>query len=821
MKACSYQFLIILAFLLLLAACSTTSHLPEGEILYTGVKDITYPQDRKHKKKSSKDSTGVIVAIAESVQRVDEVLSGKSPLLPDSTALASTPAVDKEEARKELQALEIAREEVNAVLEYAPNNALFGDAYHRTPFPMGLWAYNRYVNRTSALSRWMFKSFASQPVLVSTVNPATRIKVATNTLHNYGFFQGKVTYELHPYGKRKAKIGYQVSPGKVFRLDSIAYAGFPAQADSMIQATRKRSLLRSGDPFNVLNLTGEQSRLESLFRGEGYYFYRASYATYKADTVMRPYKVQLVMTPQAKIPPFVTRRWYIGNLHVHMTKQDTDTTRHALRLRHTRFDYNGDKIPLRPGVWFRNVAHRPGSLYRQADQDKTQELLSSLGVFSQYNVNYVPRDTTMKGDTLDVHIYATLDKPYMSNLEMNITEKNSDRISPGLSFSLQRKNVFRGGELLDWKIYGSYEWRTHHDHLKGSNFFNSYEVGSVLSLNFGHILFPGFSLRSFRFPTQTRISVNADWMNRTQYYNLFSLGLDVAYSWKKHSTTTHEFIPFSLYYDKLLSYSTRFDSIMQENPALYISMRDRLVPSMKYTVTYQSASRHRNALWWQLSIKEAGNVTSALFALAGQPFSRQDKQLFRNPFAQYIRIASELHNNFRITQKHRIVTRLSAGLLYAYGNSEVAPYSDQFFVGGANSVRAFTIRTVGPGHYASPRNKYSYMDQTGDVKLEANVEYRFPLMGSLNGAVFLDAGNVWLLRDDPARPGGKFRLSSVFRDMALGTGAGLRYDMDFLVLRLDWGIALHDPANNEKKGFYNISRFKDGMALHFAIGYPF
>ena len=199
---------------------------------------------------------------------------------------------------------------------------------------------------------------------------------------------------------------------------------------------------------------------------------------------MRPYKVQLVMTPQAKIPPFVTRRWYIGNLHVHMTKQDTDTTRHALRLRHTRFDYNGDKIPLRPGVWFRNVAHRPGSLYRQADQDKTQELLSSLGVFSQYNVNYVPRDTTMKGDTLDVHMYATLDKPYMSNLEMNITEKNSDRISPGLSFSLQRKNVFRGGELLDWKIYGSYEWRTHHDHLKGSNIFNSYEVGSVLSLNF-------------------------------------------------------------------------------------------------------------------------------------------------------------------------------------------------------------------------------------------------------------------------------------------------------------------------------------------------
>ena len=180
-----------------------------------------------------------------------------------------------------------------------------------------------------------------------------------------------------------------------------------------------------------------------------------------------------------------------------------------------------------------------------------------------------------------------------------------------------------------------------------------------------------------------------------------------------------------------------------------------------------------------------------------------------------------MHNNFKISQNTRLVTRLAAGIVYSYGNSDVAPYSDQFFVGGANSVRAFTIRSIGPGHYTTEKTKYSYMDQTGDIKLEANIEYRFPLFGSLQGAVFLDAGNVWLLREDEKRPGGKFKLSRFFNDLAVGTGAGLRYDLEFLVLRFDLGIAIHDPADTHKSGYYNINKFKDGLALHFAIGYPF
>ena len=161
-----------------------------------------------------------------------------------------------------------------------------------------------------------------------------------------------------------------------------------------------------------------------------------------------------------------------------------------------------------------------------------------------------------------------------------------------------------------------------------------------------------------------------------------------------------------------------------------------------------------------------------------------------------------------------------AGIAYSYGNSTVVPYSDQFYVGGANSVRALTIRTVGPGRFVSRERKYSYMDQTGDLKLEGNIELRFPMFGSLSGALFADAGNVWLIRSDETRPGGSFHLPDFAQDLALGTGVGIRYDLDFIVVRLDLGVALHDPAS-QHSGYFDTGRLSDRFALHFAIGYPF
>ncbi|HCE48055.1 MAG TPA: hypothetical protein DEQ84_05310 [Prevotellaceae bacterium] len=820
---------VILLSAAMLMSCSTTDKLQDGETLYTGIGSIMYMDKGEKTKKNQADSAGVIRAIADAAEQVDQIVKGgleHTGNVADNkkTELSKEErAVEKARQRADAEALETAATEVNAVLEYAPNNSLFGSSYHRAPFPTGLWAYNAFSGKQSGFSKWMYKTFAGNPVLISTVNPATRIKVATNTLHNYGYFRGKVDYDiLHDKGnEKKAKINYYITTGKVYRLDSIAYKNFPERTDSLIRRNMKETYLHKGDAFSVVNLSNEQTRLEKLFRNQGYYYYKANFATYKADTLMKPYKVQLVMQPKKALPPFVNKPWYIRRTVISVYNNENDSLTQTRKHRSLAFNFNGKKSPLHPIVWLQNIAHRPGSLYRQSDEEKTQEMLSSLGIFSQLNISYVRQDTTSLCDSLDLHIDAVLDKPYASDFEMNVTEKNSERIGPGLSWSLQRKNAFRGAELVNFKIYGSYEWRTTGETSAKDKFFNSYNLGTQLSFDFPRIIFPGISRRQFRFSTSTSFVLTADWLNRAGYFNLFSSGFSVKYGWNKTKTSKHELTPFSLTYDKLINSTQEFDSIMQVNPVLYVSMRNRFVPSMQYVYTYVSGENHRNPLWWQVTIKEAGNFTSAVYALAGKEFGEKNKNLFGNPFAQYLKISTELHNTFRIHREYKFVTRLMAGAIWSYGNSTVAPYSDQFFVGGANSVRGFTIRTIGPGSYYAPHSKYSYMDQTGDIKLEGNIEFRFPLFGSLYGAAFLDAGNVWLMREDEMRPGGKFRLSNLFEELALGTGMGLRYDMDFLVLRLDLGVALHDPANRHKSGYYNIGKFKDGLALHFAIGYPF
>jgi outer membrane protein assembly factor BamA len=231
--------------------------------------------------------------------------------------------------------------------------------------------------------------------------------------------------------------------------------------------------------------------------------------------------------------------------------------------------------------------------------------------------------------------------------------------------------------------------------------------------------------------------------------------------------------------------------------------------------------RNAHPSWWQTTLASAGNVTSVLYRLGGEPFNKQGKTLWGVPFAQYVKLNSEYRYKYRIDRNNTIATRVAAGVICSYGNSTAAPYTEMFYAGGANSVRAFTSRSIGPGGTVPQNNKYAFIDQVGDVRFEANLEYRFRILGNIHGATFLDAGNVWMLRKEESRPLAQFQLKNFPKQLALGTGVGLRYDMDFLVFRLDLGIGLHAPYDTGKSGYYNIPRFKDGLALHFAIGYPF
>lgn len=828
--ACALSFALVA--ILFMSSCSTTSNIPEDEQLYTGIKSIDY-KGVKRSSKAENDSAGIIKSIADAARTVDNLLNSKNAGVKDLLELAGKSdtlsekerrIADKQKRTADAKAWENASEEVDGVLAYPPNASLFGSSSLRHPLPMGLWFYNGFVNSKSFIGKWLFKNFSQKPKYISMVNPELRARVATNTLHNYGYFHGDVSYEVLPYSNnRKAKVKYYVTPRDVFRFDSIAYLNYPPEIDSLIHCKKEWSkrLLHRGDQFSASKISEEKTRLRNLFRNNGYFYFNPDYTVFSADTFAIPGKVQMRIQPAKNIPDNAKRKWYYGKKIVYINATPGDTTLKHVTRGDFEFYYPGRRIPLHSSLWKQNVFSMRGKPYSYLEQSFTTSKLSSLQVFSSIDMNYFPRDTTGASDTLDVYLFAKLDKPYESEFNMNVTAKSNDQVGPGASFEIAKRNAFRAGEKLSFIIYGSYEWETQTRRHERNDLLNSYELGSSIGVEFPTLFMPWIDNSKIFFPSSTKFTLSGDWMNRSGYFNMTKWGLDMTYNWRPSRHVTHSLSIFSLDYNRIFKKSARFDSVMNANPALFVSMRNQFIPAISYSFTYSSTRRALNPVWWQTTVKESGNLISGIYALSGRKFNEENKSFLGNPFAQFVKLTTELHKTFTINPTFKFATRFFAGVIYSYGNSSVAPYSEQFSSGGANSIRAFTVRSIGPGRFHSQESKYSYIDQTGDIKLEANAELRFKLFGSLYGATFLDAGNIWLMRKDEKRPHGRLSGSDFLESIALGTGAGLRYDMEFLVLRLDLGVALHAPYETSQKGYYNIEKFTDGLSLNFAIGYPF
>ena len=766
------NYISYLLLCLLCWSCSTTKNLPEGAVLYTGISKIE-------------------------IQNEDVSEAGRSTV-----------------------------EELEAALDYPPNNALLGSSSVRVPFPFGLWVYNAFVNKEGKLSRWIFNKLAAKPVLISTVNPDVRIKVVRNLLNEYGYFNGATAYELVPDKKdpRKAKIAYQITMNPPYTIDSIYYVPMRNRVDSLLPRVSGERLIRKGDNFNVVRLQEERERIADRLRDNGYYYFRPEYMLYQADTTITPGKVSLRVVRKEGMSRNAFIPWKLGKIDFYLHGYRNEPPTDSIRYKDLTIHYEG-KLRVRPSALYNRLYFRPGDRYSQTQQERSQTALARLGVFRYSEFQYAPRDTMRRQDTLDLRINTVYDLPLDGELELNVTAKSNDQVGPGAVFSVTKRNMFGGGETFGVKLRGSYEWQTGNKLDAGGSKINSYELGLSTTLTFPRLLFPTLGKRDLNFPATTTFRIYADQMNRARFFKMLSFGGDASYEFQPSATSHHSVTPFKLAYNLLQHTTAEFDSIADNNKALMKSLQDQFVPSMSYTYTYDDSpiTTKRHHVWLQGSITQAGLLMDAAYAIAGKAFDKEGKKLFGNPFAQFIKGTVEARYNYQLGEKQRLVGRIMAGAIYSYGNARTAPYNEQFYVGGANSVRAFTIRSIGPGRYyqSSEENKYAYIDRTGDLKFEANLEYRFPIMGDLHGATFLDCGNIWLLREDPDRPGGRLKAGHFFKDLALGTGFGFRYDMDFLVIRFDVGIGLHLPYETGKSGYYNLPRFKDGMGYHFAIGYPF
>ena len=777
---------IYLFCVLFLVSCSMTKNIPEGDQLFTGLKAITYDDSVKHED------------------------------------FAQT------------------QEEVEAALATAPNGAIFGSSYYRLPFSWRVSVWNKYHDKDSKFAKWMTKNLGKQPVLMSWVNPELRAQVAQGVLRNNGYFNGQVGYDIiQRKNPKTAKIAYDVHPGRLYRLDSIGYFDFPADADTLIRATLDEATIHKGDPFVVSRLDAERQRISTLLRNNGFYYYQPSYASFLADTFVVDGKAQLQLRMAKDIPVEATHKWYIGRVNINMKKTMMEQPTDSIRGRFFTVRFSGKKPPIRTRVLMADMKLRPRQLFSYDNYQQSVAKINAMGLFSMTDFTFTPRDTTAACDTLDLTLNCVFDKPWDHYIEGNFNVRTIGRMGPELRMGVTRRNAFRGGELIDINIHGSYEWSTH-----GGSTMNNYEYGADASIEFPRIIAPFFGgnrvrrdkqgniIRRRRFYTTptTLAKASTDVIYRPSYYKMHVVSGEWTYRWKTSAQSTHEFSPLTVKYQFMNSKTDAFDTIMLKNPYLLASMEDYFTPEMRYTYTYTSPSGLLHPIRWETTLAESGNLVSLAYLVKGDSWNEKDKKLFKNPYSQFLKIETDFTKTWTLDSKSSLVAHLNVGYIHPYGNSNWVPMTEMFYAGGANSIRAFSVRGVGPGAFPNLDNTtYGYIFQNGNAKFVTNLEYRRQLFGNLYGAVFLDAGNVWYTDAtfggdesfDKIFERGRLRLSNFLNELALGTGAGIRYDLGFLVLRLDWGLALHVPYDTEKSGYFNIDGFKGNHTLHFAIGYPF
>lgn len=757
------RYIYIAAVAAVLAACSTTARIPADEVLYTGVKKVEMAED--------------------------------SVKIPPALTSAVKEAVD-----------------------VAPNNywKLLGWHY---PFPLGLWVYNNWPNPEKGLRHWLYEKLVAEPVLVSDVRPEVRTRMIEQILDNNGYFRGTATYELvKGRNKKKAKILYTVNPGPAFPVDTVMLLPDSTALYSLIDSlARTDDYLSMKSPrFSVDSLANARKRITNSLRNRGYYFFQPDYIEYLADSLENPGKIALKVDMASNAPKFALQPYRTGKVTIRVNRSQGGGKPDTVKLsRSTLIQMMPSR--LRRRIFDENVTFRPGRTFSVRNMDRTQANLARLGIFSGIEINARPDTSARDSRVLDVDIDCTFDTPLETSLEVNASSKSNSYIGPGLTFGVTNKNIFGGGEQLSVKLTGTYEWQTGRG--RGS-IFNSYEVGITGSLAFPRLLAPRFIPRSRFQLNWTRLQLNADLLNRPHYFKMAQFNASINYDWRVRRHVQNTLTLFKLTYTNLMHTTQEFDSIMAANPSVAQSFRSQFIPQMSYTYVYDRQINPDNTINWQFTVQEAGNVFWAIYRACGK---KGEKELFGTPFSQFVKGQTQLVWGRRIFYgDHWLVSRVAVGAAHAYGNSTQVPYAEQFYVGGANSIRAFAVRSIGPGSYKAPDGMpEDYFDRTGTFKFEANVEYRFPLMGPLHGALFVDAGNVWLLKNDPMRPGGTLEAKNFLREIALGTGFGLRFDISMLVVRADLGIGIHAPYNTGHGGYYNMANFGKSLAFHLAIGYPF
>jgi len=472
----------------------------------------------------------------------------------------------------------------------------------------------------------------------------------------------------------------------------------------------------------------------------------------------------------------------------------------------------------------REVSLLDDSIYKLDNHHNTLNYLNGFGIFKLSEIVY-SKDST-KTNSLDAHIFLTPNKPISTSLEMNFATKSNDFLGPFAVMSISHANIFKGAEKLNVQFTGGFEWQKRKKRKEYDLGLNSFGVGVQASLEFPRFILP-FKLKKWnkKYIPKSYAIIGYKTVRRVRYYQTNVAHINLGYKWRANKSTAIKIEPLTFNIIKMKEASPEFIDYLKDFPSVARSFQDQLIVGSTYSLTTEKHLKNSifKNYYNNISVDLAGNIINIFATLERNLPGPLPNKLFNVTYSQYFKIVDDFRYYLTLSPKSALVARLVGGIGVPYNNSTVMPFIKQFFAGGSNDLRAFYARTVGPGSYKKDMTQTSLLlDQSGEIKISGSLEYRFPIMYRLNGAFFIDAGNVWLLNEDTSRVGGKFDFNTFHKQIAVGAGFGARIDLDYVVIRFDLALPIRRPykENNKYWTFTSPHLFKD-YVLSFAIGYPF
>ncbi|PIY13075.1 MAG: hypothetical protein COZ18_00615 [Flexibacter sp. CG_4_10_14_3_um_filter_32_15] len=712
-----------------------------------------------------------------------------------------------------------------------------------------------YTEKEKGFKHWVMTKIGTPPVLVSDVNEERTRKLILNRLLANGHFEATTEAKIEQT-KKTAQIIYTPTVYQPYRLDTINFPKEPDPLGNVLNAAQKETLLKTGAPYNFQLLEQERTRLNEYAKEKGYFYFNDKFIIYKVDSTIGNRKMNVYVQVKKQMPNIARKPYRIRNIFLFPNyKMGMDTINNPTKLQRmgrlegdSTFYCVMENCQFRPEILARSIFLDPDTLYSAEKHEQTLKRLMGLGALKFADIRYKPVDSIGKEGYLDAYIQLVPSKRKSLRAELNLVSKSNNFAGPGLNMSYRNKNAFGGAELLVVRLDGRFETqlsgRGSNQNIEQPNQQNglySYEVGAGLEVYIPRFITPIKVPRlAQKYVPKTVFQGDVRLLSRVNYFKLLSETAQFGYDWQETATKRHRFNPISINYVRLMDTTSLFNEAIGDNPLLQRSFQNQFILGGNYSFTYQSAAKvdekvkkNKNDIFFNGNIDIGGNLIHSIQSIfeAEKSTGEEPFTIFSEPYAQYARadIDFRYYLNFNTETHHKIATRFIAGVGVPYGNADVLPYTKQFFAGGTNSIRAFQARSIGPGSYISKDSTSGlFYDQTGDMRLEANIEYRFPIYSVFKGAVFADAGNVWLVKNDPNRKGGLFNSSNFINDIAVGVGAGLRVDVTFFVLRFDVAFPLSKPRLPEN-GRWVASQIKirdrdwrrQNLVLNIAIGYPF